>query len=61
VIIPSRPSPWVRPGWYVALCTTDGLNQPQAWKDERQREAWVQAHARTFPEHEIHQAHGVPA
>lgn len=64
VIVPSKPSPWVRPGWFVAICVTDGLNQPVGWPDASKRAAWVAAHHRAFPDHEIHQAHGpaeVPA
>lgn len=54
---PSRPSPWVRAGWYVAICVTDGLNQPQGWDKPEQRAEWVRAHARAWPDHEIHQIH----
>ncbi len=60
MIIPSKPSQWVRPGWYVAICVTDGLNEPAGWQDERKRAAWVRAHTRAFPDHEIHQIHGEP-
>lgn len=58
MIIASRPSPWVRPGWYVAVCVTDGHHDPQGWPDERERAKWVGAHTRLFPDHEVHQVHG---
>lgn len=61
MVIPSKASPWIRPGWFVALCVTDGMNVPHAWQDERARAAWVRAHARAFPDHEIHQGHGQAA
>ncbi len=55
----SRPSPWVRPGWHVAICVTDGMNEPQGWEDPLRRDAWLIAHQRAFPDHEIHQFHAV--
>ncbi len=53
----SRPSPWVRPGWYVALCVTDGANEPQGWDDTRRRDSWAAMHTLSFPEHDVHQFH----
>lgn len=61
MIIPSKPSPWVRPGWFVAICVTEGLNEPRGWRDERERAKWVAAHALVWPDHEVHQIHGTPA
>ncbi len=53
----SRPSPWVRPGSHVAICVTDGMNEPQGWLEAKRRDAWLTAHSRAFPDHEIHQFH----
>jgi hypothetical protein len=53
----SLPAPWVRPSWFVALCVTDGVNQPAGFSSPHLRDQWLRVHARTFPDHEIHLFH----
>lgn len=53
----SRPAPWVRPGWLVAVCVTDGFNEPVGFEQPTMREQWILAHGRAFPDHEVHQFH----
>lgn len=55
----SLPAQWVRPGWYVALCVTDGSNQPVGFCQISMRDQWLRSHARAFPDHEVHQFHAL--
>ncbi len=59
MIRPSLPVRWVRPGWHVAVCVTDGANQPIGFGSPSMRDQWLRAHTRAFPDHEVHQFHAL--
>jgi hypothetical protein len=40
-------SPFIRPGWYLAICEDCQPLLPQPFRDSAERDAWAKAHAET--------------
>jgi hypothetical protein len=39
-----RASPWIQPGWYVAICEGCQPIRPLPFKDRAERDEWAEKH-----------------